>query len=92
MVRARAALESFLETCDARREGLLRRVVERLRRELPEELPADRLEQAIDRFVLRHDERGTRLVCQRLLNYLTRPRTRVRPRTASPVRDSRLRR
>lgn len=87
MLKATAALESFLETVDARREGFLRRVVERLRRELPPELPADRLEQAIDRFVLRHDERGTRLVCQRLVNYLNRPRTRMQPRLSSPTRS-----
>lgn len=86
MQRATAALEGFLETCDARREGLLRRVVEGLRRTLPRDLPADRLTQAIDRFVLRHDEPGTRLICQRLLNYLSRPRTRMLPRTASPTR------
>lgn len=86
MQRALAVLDGFLETCEARREGLLHRVVAGLRRELPPDLPARDLVPAIDRFLLRHDTPGHRLVCQRLLNFLTRPRTRVQPRLCSPTR------
>lgn len=86
MQRALAVLDGFLETCEARRQGLLRQVVDGLRRDLPRELPARDLVPVIDRYLLRHDTPGHRLVCQRLLNYLMRPRTRVQPRLCSPTR------
>lgn len=93
MQRAEAALEGFLETCEARRDGLLRRVVDGLRRDLPEGLPATALGRHIDRFLLRHDHPGHRLVCQRLLNFLhSRERSRVQPLLDMPVRSRSWRR